>query len=1233
MRIPIGWALTALLAASVAFAQMPLHFEPSRDGAGYVVQTGDPSILITADRVAFRGMEMRLLGARPGASSSATDTLPGRSNYFIGADAARWRTSVAHFGKVRYTGVYPGVDLVYHGNEGHLEYDFVLAPHADPRVLKIAFSEKVRIDSEGNLIAGSLRFNKPIAYQGNKQIAVQYAVHHRQVTFHLGPYDPAQTLLIDPTLVYSTLFSGSAFYDSTQANAVAVDSAGNTYITGQTTATDLPVLNAFQQLCSRALSGSSDPCNDGDVFIAKFSPAGALLYSTYLGGSDFDTGLAIAVDSTGAAYVTGYTQSKDFPLKNPLQATKPSTAAGERSVFVTKLSADGSALFYSTYLGGSGGYGDEGHGIAVDSAGNAYVVGLTASPNFPLVNALKTSIVANDEDAFVSKFNPAGSALLFSTYLGGSGPDFANAVALDSAGNIYVTGQAFGGLGFPNVNAAQTQETGRHAFVTKYSAANQIVYSTFVGGSGIDQANGIAVDSSGAAYITGVTASKDFPTVNAIQPTLQSTSPGSSNAFVTKLNPSGSSFVYSTYLGGSLGEAGFAIAVDAAGEAYVAGGTGSPDFPLSNALEATPAAAFLSKLSADGSRFIYSTYFGGAATLSGVVGSGALAVDGSGQAYIAGRAVLLPGVSFPTINGYQPTSKGSGGGAFLAKISETATPPCAYSLLANATSFPEAGATGLMTVTANGSTCSWQATLSSSWLTATPTTSVTGIGQVQFTVAANTTPVARTATITAGAQVVTISQDAASHVVTAPSAGIAGGIARVPVTLASDLTANYIALSFSLSVPGIGTTLGFQVDPSLPPPQISTSGGPGTITVSWTDLVQTTTTGSVKLGELLVSIPAAATAGQTYTVQSLGGSGTYRPPNPNIPTTETLVAGVNVLVSVASPVPLAELLVPSSAAPGSAGLTVTVMGEGFTPTSTVLWNGAPRATTFKSETQLQAAITTADLAAAGTAQISVSNPAPGGGQSAMLPFSITTSAAPAINASGVVNAGSYSLQLAPGDLAAIFGVNLASGTTVASSIPLPVMLGGVSVLVNGVAAPLIYVSPQQINFQVPYLLQPASGSANVVVSVNGLSSNAIPITTVSAAPALLTVDGSGHGQGVIIAGTTLAAAAGSIPGVVSKPASVGTTVVIYCIGLGAVNADLPDGAAAPFPGPTTIAGTVTATIGGVAVTSIGGFITANFVGLYQVNAQIPPGVASSAAVPVTITVNGVASNTVTMAVQ
>jgi uncharacterized protein (TIGR03437 family) len=410
----------------------------------------------------------------------------------------------------------------------------------------------------------------------------------------------------------------------------------------------------------------------------------------------------------------------------------------------------------------------------------------------------------------------------------------------------------------------------------------------------------------------------------------------------------------------------------------------------------------------------------------------------------------------------------------------------------------------------------------------------------------------------------------------------------------------------------------------MPPAQVSSSSGSGTISVQWTDLVSTTTTGTIKLGELLVPIPATAAAGQTFTVQSLGGSGTYLGTQ-----TETLVPGLNTIVSVANPAPLENLLVPSSAAPGSAGLTVTVTGEGFTPGSTVLWNGTTLATTFQSETQLQAAITTGDLAAAGTAQILVSNPAPGGGQSAALAFSITASAAPAINAGGVVNAGSYTTQLAPGDLTAIFGVNLASGTVHAASLPLPTVLGGVSVFVNGVPAPLIYVSPLQINFQLPY---GSPGSFTVVVSVNGLNSGASSITTTSAAPALLSVSASGSGQGVVIANNTLVAAAGSVPGVVSQPVSVGTTVVIYCLGLGAVNANLPDGAAAPFPGPTTITGTVTATIGGVAVTNIGGFISANFAGLYQVNAQVPPGVASGA-VPVTIRVNGVTSNTVTMAIQ
>ena len=374
-------------------------------------------------------------------------------------------------------------------------------------------------------------------------------------------------------LEYSTYLGGSGV---DQGYGIAVDSAGNAYVTGSTESTNFPTANAFQNTFG----------GGGDAFVTKLNAAGsALVYSTYLGGSDGDFGAGIAVDSAGNAYVTGVTDSTDFPTANALQNTN---SGGIADVFVTKLNAAGSALAYSTYLGGSDF--DSEPNIAVDSAGNVYVTGHTESTNFPTANAFQSTSGGGGGDAFVTKLNAAGSALVYSTYLGGSEAEFGGGIAADSAGNAYVTGTTDSD-NFPTANALQPTSGGGtgladgDAFVTKLNAAGSaLVYSTYLGGSDFDYGGGIAVDSAGNAYVTGVTDSDNFPTANAFQ---SCTYGSNQDVFVTKLNAAGSALVYSTYLGGSLFEDSGDIAVDSAGNAYVTGSTYSTNFPTANALQST----------------------------------------------------------------------------------------------------------------------------------------------------------------------------------------------------------------------------------------------------------------------------------------------------------------------------------------------------------------------------------------------------------------------------------------------------------------------------------------------------------------------------------------------------------------------------------------------------------------------------------------------------------------------
>ncbi len=374
-------------------------------------------------------------------------------------------------------------------------------------------------------------------------------------------------------LVYSTYLGGN--HDD-QAFGIAVDSAGSAYVAGRATSTNFPTTpGAFQA----ALAGSGV----SNAFVAKLDPTGsALVYSTLLGGSGGDNAQSIAVDSSGNAYVTGYTQSANFPTASPLQASLG--ASGGTSAFVTKLDPAGSALVYSTYLGGS--IQDFGYGIAVDASGNAYVAGATSSPNFPTAHPLQASL-AGGVNAFVAKLNAAGSALVYSTFLGGSRSDQASAIAVDPSGDAYVTGSAASN-DFPTVNPLQATLAGHlNAFVAELNpAGSALVYSTYLGGGANDYSNGIAVDSTGSTYVTGYASSTDFPARHALQANLGGAS--AVNAFVAKLSPMGSGLSYSTSLGGSSLDWGQGIAVDSSGNAFVTGFASSSNLPVIEPLQSMP---------------------------------------------------------------------------------------------------------------------------------------------------------------------------------------------------------------------------------------------------------------------------------------------------------------------------------------------------------------------------------------------------------------------------------------------------------------------------------------------------------------------------------------------------------------------------------------------------------------------------------------------------------------------
>ncbi|HYJ88611.1 MAG TPA: SBBP repeat-containing protein, partial [Pyrinomonadaceae bacterium] len=635
-----------------------------------------------------RVLRMGIVGGDKSALAVGTDKLPGKVNYFIGRDPRLWRTDVSTFERVRYGNVYPGVDVVYYGNQGQLEYDFVVAPGRDPGVVKLQFkgADKVEVDSAGDLLLtlgeSVIRQPKPVVYQEvggeRREVAGGYTVgEDGQVGFRVGEYDRSAPLVIDPVLVYSTYLGGSGTEEGID---IAVDGFGSAYICGDTTSTNFPTANALD-----GTFGGGQFAGARDAFVTKLNPAGtALVYSTYLGGSGdpINTNLngddrcaKIKVDGTGNAYVAGETHSPDFPTANAFQGTY---GDGLSDAFVTKLNQAGSALVYSTFIGGN--VFDAAHAIALDSSNNAYVVGRTTSSNFPTVNPIQATFAGGSSDVFVLKLNTAGSALVYSTFLGGSDFEAGLSVAVDSSGNAYLTGQGRS-TNFPTVNAIQATFGGGaiegDAFVTKVNAAGSaLVYSTYLGGTGEDVGFEIAVDSSGSAHVAGSTFSTNFPTANALQAALSGTSDG----FVTKLNAAGSAFAYSTFLGGTGGDSANGIALDSVGTTYVALGTTSTDFPTVNPTQAASGGGTdgaVTKFNAAGSALLYSTYLGG----SGSDAALAIALDSAGSMYITGRTTST---NFPTLTPIQSTNGGGTFDVFVTKISDppattptpTPTPTC-----------------------------------------------------------------------------------------------------------------------------------------------------------------------------------------------------------------------------------------------------------------------------------------------------------------------------------------------------------------------------------------------------------------------------------------------------------------------------------------------------------------------------------------------------------------------------
>ncbi|HTK95654.1 MAG TPA: SBBP repeat-containing protein [Terriglobales bacterium] len=664
------------------FAQAPLTFEENRGQADaqarYIARGQGYSLFLTQDsavlslRAPERAATVRIHPAQPSAAMTivAEGKTPTVSHYLVGAPS-NWHRNIAQYERVRYRGVYPGVDLVYYGNQRQLEHDFVVAPGADPRSIRVQIDgvQRLATNAGGDLVlhtsAGDALLERPVIYQerAGKREPVDGSyriVAGNAIAFDLGSYDRSRELVIDPVLSYATLLGGG---NSDTGMGVAIDSSlGYAFITGNTGSDNFPVTaNAYDKTCA------SGTCNTGhgtvgDAFVAKISLTGTRLYVTYLGGSDNDVGAAIAAVA-GNAYVTGNTWSDDFPGTNI-----GTFQTGSVHAFVTKLSTDGSSLVYSARFGNSsrlvgGGATD----IAVDSAGVATVTG-TIADLATTAGSFQTTFGGGDSDAFVARINAGGTAFTWATYLGGSGRDDASGVVLDAGGNAYVSG-ATNSSNFPTT-AGSLQPTYNSAngtaFVTKVKAdGSGLVYSTFLGGTTNEFASSVAVDASGNAYVAGSTSSPDFPTTaGAYNRTYNCGFNCGGNGFVAKLNSTGSALVYSTllFVTGPTG-----IAVDSQGQAYVGGTILTQDFGIPTTMTAfqrvagRPSDGFLIKLNAAGSGVIYASYLGGHG--SNYIND--IAVDANGNVTMVG---YTDSATFPATPGaFMTTNAARDFDAFVAR--------------------------------------------------------------------------------------------------------------------------------------------------------------------------------------------------------------------------------------------------------------------------------------------------------------------------------------------------------------------------------------------------------------------------------------------------------------------------------------------------------------------------------------------------------------------------------------
>ncbi|HEX7889446.1 MAG TPA: SBBP repeat-containing protein [Ramlibacter sp.] len=765
-----------------AYGKLPLTFVENQGQADSRVQFyargARHALFFTRQEIVLSlaqegSLALRFVGANPQAAVEGEEPAAAQTHYFRGNDPAQWKTGLRGYAQVVYRDLWPGVDLALRGRAGQLKYEFRVRPGARPADIRLAYAgaEALALDDAGGLKVrsafGTLRDAAPVAWQDIAGVRVPvrsgYALKDGGGTeygFAVGAeYQPEYALVIDPALEYSTFLGGSA---DEFGNGIAVDAAGNAYIVGTTQSLDFPTTaGVFDRTPGNTI-------NTPDAFVVKLNASGtALVYSTFLAGSGADFGRAIAIDAQGNAYVTGKTQSSNFPTTggafdrtpNIPQTPRPQTIDDG---FVAKLNPTGSALVYSTYLGGTDN--DEMRAIAVDASGNAYVTGETASVDYPTTAGAFDRTQNGENDVFVTKLNATGTALVYSTYLGGTVSEIANAIAVNPANEAFVVGSTRS-ANFPTTPGAfDTTHNGNFdAYVTRLNAAGSaLVYSTFLGGSDWDDGNAIALDAAGNAYVAGGASSPEFPTTAGAFRTVLS--PGASDGFVAKLNPAGTGLVWSTFVP----RAGITdIALDAAGNVWLTGVTSAADFPVTQDAFDTSfngvSDAFLAGLNANGTALIYATFLGGTASEIGF----SIAVDANGKIYLTGTTrssdfPTTPGALDRTFSGNELIFWGD---AFVARFSGVAGPPAGATLSALAISPPSvqggAPATGTVSLNAPAPAGGSVVALSDDSAATTVPASVTiAAGGTSASFAVGTTAVTATTTATISAMLAGVTRSA-----------------------------------------------------------------------------------------------------------------------------------------------------------------------------------------------------------------------------------------------------------------------------------------------------------------------------------------------------------------------------------------------------------------------------------------------------------------------------------------